>query len=331
MRIFNRHLSGSLLVALTLLSSMWFSASVMAQGAYPDRAVTIVVGFGPGSFPDVTARILAQKLSEKFGQPFVVENRVGAGGNVASEYVAKSRPDGYTLIASSDSQWAVAVSTFKSLNFDPVKDFAPVAAFASVPVYIAVNSKLGASSFDEFVKLIKNHPDKYNYGTPGVGLVHHLAFEVVKNQLGLKIEHIPYRGSSQLMPALLSGEIMIGVQAYRQLSEHAEKGTVKVLAGTGATRSALAPNVPTLKELGIKGIEFALGSGILAPANTPAPIVAKLAAALKQIMADPAVIKRFHAVGGDVDFQGPQEFAERIRQDVAKYAVAVKLAGIKPR
>jgi tripartite-type tricarboxylate transporter receptor subunit TctC len=328
MRNLNRHWSSAL---LAVLGALWLNAAAVAQTAYPNRAVTLVVGFGPGSFPDVTARILAQKLSEKLGQSFVVENRVGAGGNVASEFVARSKPDGYTLIASSDSQWAVAVSTFKSLKFDPVKDFAPVAAFSSVPLYIAVNSKLPVSNFDEFVKLIQSNPGKYNYGTPGVGLVHHLAFETIKQQLGLKVEHVPYRGSSQLMPALLSGEIMIGVQAYRQLAEHVQKGTLKALASTAGKRSALAPNVPTVKELGVKGVAFAPGSGILAPANTPAPIVSKLASALKEIMADPETIKRFLAVGGEVDFQGPKEFAPRILEDVAKYAKAVKFAGIKPR
>jgi tripartite-type tricarboxylate transporter receptor subunit TctC len=246
-------------VGLAFLAACQSINEEAAAQDYPNRPILLEVGFVPGSYPDICARLLGSKLSNVIGQPVVIENRSGASGNIASEFVAHARPDGYTLGALVDAQWGLAPAIFKSLAFDPIRDFEPVSAFSLVPVYIVINSSFPASNFDEFVSVLKQNPGKYNYGTPGAGTVHNLAFETVKAQLGLDVVHVPYRGTSQVIPALLTGEVLIAVQGYPQLQEFVEKGVFKALAVSSGKRSVLAPSVPTFRELGINS-EFDLGT-----------------------------------------------------------------------
>lgn len=314
-----------LLVTTFLLTS---SRVLLSFQPYPTRPVSVLVGFGPGSAPDLEGRVVAQNLSRNLGQAFVVENRVGNSGNLASEDVARSKPDGYTLLVTTAPQWAMARVLFKSLQFDPVADFQPIFRFSTTPIYIVTNAHLPATNFKELVALLRANPGKYNYGTPGPGTVHHLGFEVVKAHFGLKVQHIAYRGSAQIVPALVTGEIMIAVQAYPQIAQYVENGALRVLAVMSSRRSLAAPEVPTLKELGLKDAEFDLGTGFVAPAGTPVSIVNVLAYAIGKAIDDDKVRKLLTAAGGEPYNEGPQEFAAKIRSDADKYAAAAKLAGV---
>jgi tripartite-type tricarboxylate transporter receptor subunit TctC len=222
----------------------------------------------------------------------------------------------------------LAPTLFKSLRFDPVKDFQPISAFSVVPVYILTNPALPASNFAELIDLVKKNPGKYAFGTPGVGTIHHLAFEAVKAQFGLDVVHAPYRGTSQLVPAIINGEVLIAVQGYPQVREYIDKGALRVLAVSSAKRSATAPQVPSLTELGVSA-SFALGSGLLAPAKTPTPVIERLASEMKKILSYSDTQRRLVAAGAEPINEGPEEFAARIRDDVIKYRDIARIAGLK--
>jgi len=302
-----------------------------AGSSYPTRTIKLVVPYAAGGFPDTVARIIGQRLQEQMGQPCIVENRAGAGGIVAAEYVAKSAPDGYTLLLTDAQLWGITPATNKYLPFDAMTDFVPVSIVAAGSNFLTASSTMGVSNFAEFIARVKAKPGQFNYGTAGVGSVHHLAMEALKAEAGIDITHIPYRGSSQVTPALLTGEISAAIITLSTLLPHWEEGTIKVLAVATPKRSKAAPEIPTIAELGVQGVEFASSVGVLAPAGTPTAIISKLSLELGQAVRNPDTVERFEKIGIEPVGNTAAEAKALVQAEFVKYGKAVKAAGLEPK
>ena len=317
-------------IAAALALALGFTAA-HAQGAadYPSRAVTLVVPYSPGGLPDTVARVVGQKLSEKWGQPVVVENRPGSNGVVAAAYLATKAPDGYTLLVTDNTMFSVNPFIYRKLPYDPVKDFTFISLTARAPLFLAVHPTLPVSSFEDFVKLVKASPGKYSYGSSGVGSIHHLTTEAMKSALGLDLLHVPFKGTGQSVPALVSNQVSAVFSAMPSLAGFAQQGKVKLLAVNSAKRSPLAPELPTIAELAIPGFDFAPTIGFSGPAGIPQAIVAKVAADVAAIVHDPALKDRMDKLGIEPVGLGSQAYAEQMARDSARMEKAVKAADIK--
>jgi tripartite-type tricarboxylate transporter receptor subunit TctC len=320
-----------------LVATLWLFAPDGAgaqetASAYPSRTVKLVVPYAPGGFPDTVSRVVAQRLSEQLGQSFVIENKPGGAGVVAGDYVAKSAPDGYTLLMSDVQIWGITPAITKHLPFDPLTDFAPVSMLGTVSNYFTISASLPASNFNEFVALVKAKPGQFNYGSAGVGSIHHLVMEVIMTKTGMKMVHVPYRGSSQIVPALLTSEVAAcSSLSMSILASHWQQGALKVLAITAAKRSAMTPDVKTFAQLGIEGVEFTGSLGALAPAGTPAAIIAKLSQEFAKAVHHPESVQRFATISVEPVGSTPAELAAWIRSDYDQYAKAAKSAGLGPK
>jgi tripartite-type tricarboxylate transporter receptor subunit TctC len=317
------------LAAATIAIGAAPSVAQKAATNYPTRAVTIVVPYVPGGFPDTLARIVGQKLQESLGQTFIIDNRPGAAGIAATEYVAKAAPDGYIVLMADRQQMSISPAIHKNLPYDPVKSFAPVSLLGNSQQFLFVAKETPVSTLKEMIALVKANPGKYNYGTPGVASTHHLLTESLMAATGMKMVHVPYKGGAQVVPALVAGEITFAFQAWPNLGSFYERGAVKLLGAAIKQRSHLAPDVPTFEELGVHGLE-AGSAGILAPAGTPPDVVAKLSAELRKAIREPDVKKRLDTFGVTAVGTTPDEFAAWIKADIPKIAAAVRNAGLKP-
>lgn len=304
-----------------------FAGEALAQ-AYPARPVHVIVGFTPGGGVDINARLLAAKLSELMKQQFVVENKPGAGTNIANEYVAKAAPDGYTLLFTSPAV-AINMSLYSHPPYDALRDFAGVSVFSESTNLLVVPAKVAARSVKELVATAKAKPGSLNYSSAGQGTTQHLAGELFKLRTGTNIVHVPYKGSSPSMTALLSGDVQLSFINPVAAGPHVRSGRLRALAVAGAKRSALFPDVPTMKEAGFPGVEVALWYGLLAPKQTPREIVQALAANVAKATKDPEVLKRLAADGADPVGNTPEEFDRQLKDDVAKYGEVVKVSGAK--
>jgi tripartite-type tricarboxylate transporter receptor subunit TctC len=318
-----------LLAGLTAAALLGSAGAALAQGArvYPDKPVRFVVGYSPGGLPDTVARIVAQKLGERWGTQPIVENKPGANGGIAADYIAKSAPDGYTLLFTDNSTQAINPYLYQKLPYNP-KDLLPVSMSARAALYLAAHSSFPASSFQEMVKEIKANPGKYTYGSSGIGSTHHLCMEFLKSALGLDITHVPYKGTGQSVPAVVAGQVAMVWSAYPSLAAYAKDGRIKLLAVNSLKRSASAPNLPAVAET-VPGFEFAPTIGIFAPAGTPKDLVAKIAADASDAAKAPDVVARFtnldiQPVGGT-----PDEYAAALKGDEERYSRAVKISGAK--
>ena len=296
--------------------------------SYPARPVHILVGFTPGGGVDINARLLAAKLSELLGQQFVVENKPGAGTNIANEYVAKSAPDGYTLLFTSPAV-AINMSLYKSPPYDALRDFSGVSVFSESTNLLVVPAALPAQSVKDLVAMAKEKPGALNYSSAGQGTTQHLAGELFKLRTATKIVHVPYKGSSPAMTALLAGDVQLGFINPVAAGPHVASGRLRALAVAGAKRTALFPDVPTMKEAGFPGVEVALWYGLLAPKQTPREIVQSLAAAVAKATRDEDVKKRLAADGAEPVGNTPEEFDRQLKEDVAKYGEVVRVSGAK--
>jgi len=299
----------------------------LAQG-YPSRAVKLVVGFTPGGGVDINARLLAPKLAEYLGQPFIVENRPGAGTNIANEYVTKSAPDGYTLLVNTAAV-AINMSLYKNLPFDTLRDFAPVSVFSESPNVLVVNAKLPALTLKDFIALARASPGKMNYSSAGVGTTQHLAAELFKLRTGLFIVHIPYRGTAPSMTGLIAGEVDLSFANIPAILQFVRSGRLRPLASTGTRRDAQLPDVPTMKEAGVEGVEVTVWYGVLAPAATPREIVNALAGAIIKATRAPDTRQRLLEQGAEPVGNTPEEFGKLLREEVAKWAEVVKISGAR--
>ncbi len=308
-----------------------FAGQALAQAlaqAYPARAVHVIVGFTPGGGVDINARLLAAKLSELTGQQFVVENKPGAGTNIANEYVAKAAPDGYTLLFTSPAV-AINMSLYSHPPYDALRDFSGVSVFSESTNLLVVPAKLPARSVKELVAMAKEKPGSLNYSSAGQGTTQHLAGELFKLRTGTNIVHVPYKGSSPSMTALLSGDVQLSFINPVAAGPHVKSGRLRALAVAGAKRTALFPDVPTMKEAGFPGVEVPLWYGLLAPKQTPREIVQALAANVAKATKDAEVLKRLAADGAEPVGNTPEDFDKQLREDVAKYGEVVKVSGAK--
>ena len=318
-------------VAAALLGTALYAPLAMSQGAaqnYPDRPVRFLVGYSPGGLPDTVARIVAQKLSEKWKQQVVVENRPGANSNIAADAVAKAAPDGYTLFVSDNSTVAINPFIYAKMPFDAEKDLIPVAMVARAPLFLAVHSSVPANTFQELVALVKSKPGEMTYGSSGIGSTHHLCMEFMKASLGLQITHVPFKGTGQSVPALVGGQVPMLFSAYPSLAAYAKDGRVKILAANSSKRAVFAQNIPTIAET-IPGFDFAPTVGIFAPRGTAKELINKINADALDAVKQPDTATRMLAVGVDAEAMTPEEYAASLRADAERYSRAVKLSGAR--
>ncbi len=302
-------------------------ATAQAQD-YPNRPVKLIVPYAAGGAPDVFARVIGQRLSEAMGQQFIVENRPGAGGISASEAVARAAPDGYTLLVPDVPQTAINPYMFSKLSYDPAKDFAPVSLIASIPLFLVTQPSAQINSVAELVAAAKAAPGKMNYGSAGIGSLHHILMESFKASLGLDITHVPYKGSGQSVPAFIGGELTMLVTALAAVGPHAKAGKAKLIAVTSQARSPLAPEVPAVSET-IPGYDFVSEIGLVAPAGTPAAVINKLAAEVARAVKHPDVVQRLTALGAVPVGNTPEAYGEMMRRNLTRYAKAVRDSGAK--
>src|SRR5258708_3686367 len=305
------------------------SALAWAQD-YPSKPVRMVVGFPPGGGTDVVARILQPRLTELLGQTIVIDNRPGATGTVAAGQVAKSTPDGYTIMMGHVSVNAIAPSLFANLPYDVNRDFAPIALAASVPHLVVVHPSLPVTTLKELVAYLKAQPGKLTYPSAGNGSMPHLAGEVFQAMAGVKMVHVPYKGSGQSMQDLLGGQHLVAFDTMPASAPHVRSGKLRAVAVSTAQRVPSFPEVPTAEEAGVPGYVVTTWYGLFAPAGTPAPIVGRLHAAMVEGMQTPDVPGRLEGIGADGSVsRSPEEFAVLVRADTARYAKIVKEIGIR--
>jgi tripartite-type tricarboxylate transporter receptor subunit TctC len=289
----------------------------------------MLVGFTPGGGTDINARLLAPKLSEYLGQPFVVENRPGATTNVATEIVAKAPPDGLTLLFTT-SALAINASLYKNLGYDALRDLAPVSVLCDSPNLLVINPNVPAKDVRELIAMARAKPGALNYSSAGAGTSQHLAGELFKARTHTDIVHVPYKGTSPSLTAVVAGEVQFSFANVPAILGHVKSGRLRPIAVVGARRSELMPEVPTMKEAGVEGVEMPVWYALLAPAGTPREIIDALHGAVLRAVQDPDFRRRLQDQGTDPVANTPEEFAKMLREDIARYAEAVKLSGAKP-
>lgn len=319
-------LASTLFAALLVLLA---PQTATAQSGYPNRPVKILVGFTAGTAPDLVARILADRFAEVWGSPFVVENVGGAGGNIATAQVAKAPADGYTLLMGGNSSLVINPTLYKSLPFDPLKDFAPVSQIFIAANVLAVPSELPVKSVADLVALARANPGKLSYGHAGVGTSQHLGAELFKYMAHLDIESVPYRGTTALMPDLLAHRITMSFANIVNVLPLAREGKLRALAITSIKRSPLAPELPTMAESGYPGFEAVPWFGLLAPAGTPKDVLDKLHEETVKTLAMPEVRRKFDELGIEPVGNARGEFAAVIKKEIPEWAKVINDAGIK--
>lgn len=295
---------------------------------YPTRPVHVIVGYPPGSGPDIEARLIGQWLSERLGQPFIVENRPGAASNLAAEAVVHAPADGYTLLLVASAN-ASNATLYDKLSFNFIRDIAPVASIMRAPFVMQVNPSFPAKSVPEFVAYAKANPRKINMASSGNGTLPHVCGELFKMMTGIDMVHVPYRGGAPAMVDLMSGQVQVGFSVVTETIEHIKSGKLRALAVTTAARSEVLPNVPTISEF-VPGYEASAWVGIGAPSNTPTEIIEKLNADINAGLTDLKLKARFAELGATVFVGSPADFGRFIADETEKWAKVVKFAGIKP-
>jgi tripartite-type tricarboxylate transporter receptor subunit TctC len=305
------------------------SAGVKAEDKYPSKPVRIVVSFSAGGPTDTVARVMGAKMADLLGQQFVVENKVGAGGNIGADLVAKAPPDGYTLLMATVSTHAINPGLYKNMPYDPVRDFAPIGQVGVTPTLLGVHPSIPATDVKSLVAVIKENPGKFTYGSSGLGSILHLCGEQFKALAGgVNIVHVPYRGSAPMMSDLVGGQISMAFDATPTAMPQAQSGAIRAIGAGMATRMRAMPELPTLQEQGLKGFECYTWNAILAPADTPQPIVERLSEAINRALDDPAVFKRLQEAGIDpTPGSTPKQAAAFIKAELAKWAPIIKASG----
>jgi tripartite-type tricarboxylate transporter receptor subunit TctC len=314
-------------VASAFVAVLLAAAPAIAQD-WPSKTVKIMVPFGPGSTPDVVARLVADKLQQRLGQNFIIENKPGASGNIGTDAVAKAEPDGYTLGVSIGGPLAINTLLFGKLPYDPAKDIAPVTQLVTQPSILAVNATLGVSTVEELIALLKKEPGKFNFGSIGNGSLSHLAMEAIAQASGTQIVHVPYPGSPQAVTALIRNDVQMGCLPGISVASQASSGAIKMLAVSTAERSKLISELPTLKELGID-VEADAWMGMIAPAGTPQPIIDKLHREIVEILKASDIREKLAAQLMEPIGNTPAEFKAKMDADVARWAPVIKAANIR--
>jgi tripartite-type tricarboxylate transporter receptor subunit TctC len=313
------------IVGLALLA---LTAQGVAQN-YPERVVRIVNPYPPGGSVDVMARILAQKLSDNLGQQFIVENRSGGGGNTGSDFVAKAEPDGYTLLFTAPGPLTVNQTLYSKLSFDPATDFAPIALFATAPIVLIVNPAVPANDVRELIALAKKEPGKINFASAGNGTTNHLSGELFKSMAQIDIVHVPYRGAGPAMNDLVGGHVQMFFDLMPVVLPQIAAGKVRALANAGIRRPAALPNVPTVAEQGLAGFDASSWYGLVAPAKTPEPVLAKLREEVAKALKAPDMVARIHELGSEPGTVSGKDFAAFLAAETRKWADVIRTSGAK--
>jgi tripartite-type tricarboxylate transporter receptor subunit TctC len=316
----------SRVIALAALACFCFGAE--AQNTWPARPVKMVIPFPAGGPTDVMTRVLSEKLTHALGQPVVVENKPGAGGAIGADFVAKSAPDGYTFVMATGSTHSVGPYLGK-VPYDPVKDFTPIIYVGYATNILLVSPVLGVNNVRELIELAKKTPDGLNYSTSGIGSVAHLTSEMFAKQAGIKLVHVPYKGTQQSIPDLASGQVALLFDNVLTGKTHVDSKRLKGIAISSLKRSSIVPDIPTIDESGLRGFESWNWFGIFGPANTPRPIVERLNAEMNTILADPAVRERFYGLGFEVTGGTPSEFTAVMQSESARWSKVIRDANVK--
>ncbi|MEO7402418.1 MAG: tripartite tricarboxylate transporter substrate binding protein, partial [Burkholderiales bacterium] len=318
----------SLMVMLAALGVVALGVQAQQSALYPTKPIRMLVPFAPGGPTDVIARVIAAPLGERLGQSIIVENRPGAGGNIAIVAVAKSAPDGYTLLFSSSNivsnPWL-----YEKPPFDTLREFAPITYAAVAPNIIYVHPTVPAKNIAELVALMKSQPGKFSYGSPGAGTTPHVACEALRLAAGIDFQHVPYNGAAPVITAVLGGQVPIGCTAMPPTVAQIKAGAIRAIAVTSAKRSGVLPEVPTLAESGFPDVIADNMQGVLAPAGTPREIVHRLQSEIAKVLADPEIRKRLQAMAFDLHASTPEEFTRIITEESARYAKVIKAAGLR--
>ena len=314
------------LCAFASMAAIAFSAQA---ADYPEKPIRLLVPAAPGGGADFVARILGVKLTEALGQTVVVENRAGASGTIAADNAAKSTADGYTLLMGQSTSVVIAPHLYKKLGYDTLRDLAPVTLVAQVPNILVVHPSVPARTVSEFIALAKAQPELLNYGSSGNGAPSHLAGEMFKSATGVKMVHVPYKGAGLAVNGLIAGEIQVMFAPIVAVLPQVKAGRLRALAVTSATRSAAAPELPTLAESGLPGYEISSWFGLFAPANTPTPVIERLYRETAKALQSPDVRERFAREGAEPVGSSPADFTVYVRAEYAKYTRIVRDSGIK--
>jgi tripartite-type tricarboxylate transporter receptor subunit TctC len=319
--------------ALVLVAATLGGVPAMAQDpakGYPNRPITLVVPFAPGGSTTIVARIVADRMAETLGQQIIIENRPGAGGTVGTRQVARSAPDGYTIVLGYTGTLAIGPSLFPNVGYDVRKDFAPIGRIATAPNTLVVHPSFNVHSVKELIDYAKANPGKVNYGSAGVGTVGHVGGELLATTAGIKLTHIPYKGTGPAMTDLLGGHILMSFAPIPAVHESANSGLLRMLAVTSLTRSSLVPDVPTIAEAALPGFEAVLLYGLAAPAGTRRPIVERLNKELRTAVASDEIRGRLAVEGAEPRPSTPEEYGVDIDREETQWSKVVKASGAKP-
>jgi len=322
-----RRLVAALAVLSIALAAFLAPPASLAQ-SWPDRPIRLIAPFPAGGLADVIARAVGAELAKTLGQPVIVENRAGAGGNVGADFVAKSAPDGYTLMMASAGILTANQHLYSRMPFDPETAFAPVSVIADMPMLVVVHPAVAAASLKELVALAKANPGKLNFGSPGVGTTGHLGLAMFMHVAGVRVTHVPYRGAAPAIQDLIAGQIQGVVDNPPTVISHIEAGRLRPLAVAAKTRMTILPDLPTSAEAGVPGYEASSWFGIVAPAGTPRDVVARLHAEIVKAVKQPAMRERFARQGARLVGNTPEEFDRQIREERAKWGEVIRAAGI---
>jgi tripartite-type tricarboxylate transporter receptor subunit TctC len=300
-----------------------------ATANWPNKPIRYIVPFAPGGTTDILARTIGEKLGAALGQPIVVENKPGQGGSLGAAELARAAPDGYTIGGGTISSHAINATLYDKLPYDPVTSFAPITLYATQPNVLLVHPSVPAKDLREFIQLLKSNPDKYSFGSAGNGTSQHISGELFKTMAGVRMQHIPYRGSGQMMPELLGGNLPVAFDNIATAIQHVNSSKLRALAVTSATRSVVAPDVPTMAESGLAGYDISSWQAVFAPAGTPAPIIERLYTEIARILKMPEMQKRLTDLGLNISGMSPPELAALVKSDVPRLGKVVKDSGAR--
>ena len=308
---------------------LWLSHSAAAQtaAAWPSKPIRYIVPFAPGGATDILARMVGDKLGLALGQSIVIENKAGQGGSVGAAELARAAPDGYTMGGGTISSHAINVSLYAKLPYDPITSFAPITMYATLPNMLVVHPSVPAGNVAELIALLKAQPEKYAFGSAGTGTSQHISGELFKTLAGVRMQHIPYRGSGPMLTELLGGTLPMSFENIITVVPHVRTGKLRALAVTTAQRSAVAPEVPTLAESGLAGFEISSWQAVFAPAGTPQPIIDRLYTEIARILKMPDVVKRMNELGLDLSGMPPAELTAYIKAEVPRLGKVVRDSG----
>jgi tripartite-type tricarboxylate transporter receptor subunit TctC len=304
-------------------------ASHAQSGPWPSKPIRYIVPFAPGGTTDILARVVGEKLGIALGQTIVVENKAGQGGSVGAGELARAAPDGYTIGGGTISSHAINASLYEKLTYDPVTSFEPITMYVTLPNVLVVHPSVPAANLREFIALLKANPNKYAFGSAGVGTSQHISGELFKSLAGVSMQHVPYRGSGPMIPELLGGTLLVAFDNITTVIQHIKAGKLRALAVTTAQRSSAAPDVPTMAESGLTGYELSSWQAVFAPAGTPKPIIDRLYTEIGKILKMPDVAKRLTDLGLDISGMPPAELGALIKADVPRLGKVVKDSGAK--